>query len=279
MHFLKDFVIQRFFFLHITNLFEIIKRDIWAYEKFRLGCYVKCLVFRTKTLKILYIFTARSCNTTQFSRFFCCSDELSVILQVLAVQNIEKFGGFFTFKTSQLLKDFVIPRRTIFTTAKKKKTRKLCRIAATCRENVQKLQCFDLRNQAFYVTCQIKIFKCNKYFYLLHKMLLTIIHMCCVYCVYCVCVLCALCMRCMLCMCYVCCMCCVRCGVLYWWYSVLVVFCLYLQTFHGYFTLWFVGASQYLSCRKKCSTNHRSNWRSVLVSPWYRDTNFGIFFQ
>ena len=35
-------------------------------EKFYLGCYVKCLVLKTKTLKFLQKFTRHSCHTTQF---------------------------------------------------------------------------------------------------------------------------------------------------------------------------------------------------------------------
>ena len=43
-----------------------------AHMKFFWGCYVKCLVLRTKNLKFLRICTARSCDTTIFVSFSHC---------------------------------------------------------------------------------------------------------------------------------------------------------------------------------------------------------------
>ena len=80
------------------------------YEKFYLGCYVKCLVLKTKTLKFLQIFTAHSYDTTQFSCF------LAVVMHFRSFYDfsglkILKILDFFNFKTWQILKGFEIHRK------------------------------------------------------------------------------------------------------------------------------------------------------------------------
>ena len=68
-------------------------------EKFYLKCYVKCMVLKATTLKLLHIFTARSCDTTKYLRFLAVMMQFPV--RFFLVQNIEDFFFFFTFKTGQ----------------------------------------------------------------------------------------------------------------------------------------------------------------------------------
>jgi hypothetical protein len=64
------------------------------HRKMFFWCYVKCLVLKTKTLKVLQIFTTHSCDTTQFSRCLAVVTQFPVISRFFPVQNIEKFGVF-----------------------------------------------------------------------------------------------------------------------------------------------------------------------------------------
>ena len=73
---------------------------------------MKCLVLNAKTLKFMKLFTARSCDTTHFLRFFCSCDAISSHFTIFLGSKYRKLQGVFTFKTSQILKSIFNTQKT-----------------------------------------------------------------------------------------------------------------------------------------------------------------------
>ena len=76
-----------------------------SWRRIYLGCYVKCLVLKTKTSRFLQTFTVHSCDTTQFSRFFAVVMQFPVILRFFSLK-ILKFWRFYRFQNQANFEGF-----------------------------------------------------------------------------------------------------------------------------------------------------------------------------